>query len=282
MKTYKEIDKKAIKILLNTFKKAQNEDLLNWHQWDNYIKHVSTEDFNYAKQQQVMFEREQISHNDICRRICQAISQIEKEEVVNAFIYSLSSRRLEYRSFLSSYCIGRHLQTHEFTPCLNPNETICAVCGLHTFESKKLIDFNVENYFKYKHGSCSDNLIAILFDLEQFLKLPKVKPNNKDHDILNSIKNIIEKAEPNDRVTQLKKQIASTLKSNDTERIGILETLGIIGVLHDNKHSGYTDNYVTYAEREYRPIRYDEVHYPANWWQGKFGVDSKYWSYWFE
>ncbi|CAD0225461.1 hypothetical protein KYG33_00490 [Chryseobacterium sp. D764] len=62
----------------------------------------------------------------------------------------------------------------------------------------------------------------------------------------------------------------------------MLEILGIIGILHDDTHFGYADQYVTYPEREHRLIRNDDVGYPARWWLEKFGVSHEKWKYWFE
>lgn len=276
------MDKKAIKILLNTIKTSQNESVRDWFYWETYMQYISEDDFEYAKKQSVMYDQEEISHDEICRRIKRAVAGIEKQNVVDAFVYSLSTRQLEYRSFLSSYCIAKNLEEHSFTPSPEPNENICAVCGLHTYEFEDPVEFNTINYFKYKDGCCFDNLIQILFDLEQFPKLPVVKPNENDYKILNELKGIIETSEPNDRISQLKKKISKIIKSNDEERLGLLEILGVIGILHDDVHFGYADQYVTYPEREHRPIRNDDVGYPARWWQGKFGIDDEKWKYWFE
>lgn len=275
------MDKKAIKILLNTIKTSQDESLRDWFYWDSYMQFITREDFEYAKNHSVMYEQENISHDEICKRIKTAVNQIKKQDVVNAFFYSLSTRQLEYRSFLSSYCIAKSLPEHSFTASPEPNEGICAVCGIHTYEFEEPIEFNTVNYFKYKDGPCFDNLIQILFDVEQFPKLPAVTPNENDYTILNELKKIIETAEPNDRISQLKKKISKTFKSNDGQRVGLLEILGVIGILHDDEHFGYADQYVTYPEREHRPIRNDDVGYPARWWKGQFGLDDEKWTYWF-
>lgn len=276
------MDKKAIKILLKTIKTSQDESLRDWFYWDSYMQYITKDDFEYAKKHSVMYEQENISHDEVCRRIKTAVARIEKKDVVNAFLYSLGTRQLEYRSFLSSYCIGKALPEHHFMPSPAPNEQICAVCGLHTYEFEEPIEFNTINYFKYKDGPCFDNLIQVLFDLEQFPKLPPVQPDENDYKILSELKKAIETAEPNDRVAQLRKKISKIFKSNDEERLGVLEILGVIGILHDDQHFGYKDQYVTYPEREHRPIRNDDVGYPARWWQGKFGIDSEKWKYWFE
>ncbi|RXM53349.1 MULTISPECIES: hypothetical protein [unclassified Chryseobacterium] len=275
------MDKKAIKILLNTIKISQDESLRDWFYWEAYMQYITQEDFEYAKSHSVMYDQENIGHDEICRRIKIAVDKIEKQDVVNAFLYSLSTRQLEYRSFLSSYCIAKSLPEHSFTASPEPNEGICAVCGIHTYEFEEPIEFNTINYFKYKDGPCFDNLIQILFDVEQFPKLPAVTPNENDYRILNELKKIIEAAEPNDRISQLKKKISKTIKSNDGERVGLLEILGVIGILHDDEHLGYANQYVTYLERKHRPIRNDDVGYPARWWQGKFGIDHEKWKYGF-
>ena len=54
----------------------------------------------YAKAQCEMFDREQLSHPAICERIKKAVDSIGRTKVVNAFIYSLSTCQLVYRSFL--------------------------------------------------------------------------------------------------------------------------------------------------------------------------------------
>ena len=93
------MDKKAVKILLKTIKSSQDQNLERWFYWDTYMQFITEDEFEYAKSHSVMFEQEKINHNEICRRIKTAVNQIEKQSVVDAFIYSLSTRRLEYRSF---------------------------------------------------------------------------------------------------------------------------------------------------------------------------------------
>ena len=267
------MDKKDVAILVKTMTNAQKNHLGNWCEWETYMQFISDEDFAYAKEKGVMFDLQKIAHNEICQRIKSAVAKIKKKAVVDAFLYSLSTRDLKYRSFLASYCIGKSLAEHDFESSPKPNETICAVCGLASFEFEDPIDFNTINYFKCKHGSCSDNLISVMFDLEQFPKFPRVQPNDGDYEILNKIKEKIENADASSTIAQLNKNISKIIQSNEEERLGILESLGIIGILHDNQHFGYADTFVTYLEIKHRPIRFDDVGYPARWWQGKFGVD---------
>lgn len=275
------MDKTAIDILRKTMKTAQKESLKNWWEWNTYMQYITKEDFEYAKQHSVMFDRLYLNHDDMITSIRNAVAAIEIQDVVNAFVYSLSTRKLEYRSFLSSYCIARVLPEHSFTKGAFPNENICAVCGLQQHKTEEPVEFNAIHYFKFNDGCCFTGVIEVLFDMEQFSKFPKVKPVDEDYRILGELKKIIETAQPKDRIPQLKKSISKIIKSNDEERLGLADMLGVIGVLHDDKHFGYADNYVSYTEREERPVRFDDAAYPAGWWQGKFGVDEQKWNYWF-
>lgn len=276
------MDEKAIGILKKTMKATQKESLKDWWEWDTYMRFITQEDFAYAKQQSVMFDRISVNHDDTIKRIKKAVAKIEKQDMVKAFLYSLSIRKLEYRSFLSSYCIARVLPEHNFMPCDAPNQNICGICGLQKYEFEKLIDFNTIQYFKFNDGSCFTNVVEILFDMEQFSKFPKALPTDEDYSILDELKKIIASSYADDRIPQLKKCISKIIKSNDEERSGLVDILGVIGILHDDKHFGYADKYVPYIEREDRPVRFDEIAYPAGWWQGKFGVDEEKWRYWFE
>ena len=43
------MDKKAIKILLNTIKSSQDESLRDWFDWETYMQYIIKDDFEYAK-----------------------------------------------------------------------------------------------------------------------------------------------------------------------------------------------------------------------------------------
>ena len=114
----------------------------------------------YAKAQGVMFDREQLSHP---ARIKKAVDAIDRTKVVNAFIHSLSTHRLVYRSFLSSYCMGKNLPAHDFTASAAPNESICAVCGLsrHAINLSTFFHIIVLAFKKRKTSNISHNPIGI-------------------------------------------------------------------------------------------------------------------------
>ena len=274
------LDKQAVSILMDTMKSAQAGQMMGWFEWAHYRRYVSDADFEYAVGQGVMFPPERIGHDDIFLRIKRAVRCINKQQVVDAFKYSLSTRQLVYRSFLTSYCMAKSLQEHAFTPMDAPNETVCAVCGLHTWEFENPVEFNTTHYFK-RLGGWDDHPLSVLFDVEHFAAFPKVSPSDADEEILRALKAMLQAAAPNDRVAQLKKATAKILKSNAEERQALLEMLGVLDILHNDEHGGYTNAYVPYAKRAHRTVHFDEVAYPARWWQGKDGVDEAQWVSWF-
>jgi hypothetical protein len=279
------MDKKALKILADTMKKAIKADTYNdmennWWDAHVYMRHISDEDFAYAKAHSMMFECENISHNAAFERTKAAVQKIDRQDVINAFLFSLSTRRLEYRSAIASYCIGKTTPLHDFTPSASPNELICAICGQHTYVFDEPVDFNPINYFRHGSG-VSTEAVDVLFDLEHFYDLPAVKPTAEDYKILNDIKRTIESAKATDHPVQLKKSLAKIIKSNEDERLHLLDILGAIGILHDDTHFGYADEYAPYSKREERNTRFDDFDYPVRWWQGKHGLDHDKWSFWF-
>ena len=76
---------------------------------------ITEEEFEKAKEQAYMFDyTEVITHSEYLSRLKKVVSQISKEDVANAFLYSLSTRKLEYRSALGSYWYAIAIPEHEY------------------------------------------------------------------------------------------------------------------------------------------------------------------------
>jgi hypothetical protein len=133
------LDKRALKILFDTYWTSRG-----WKREDEY--RVSPEDFAYAKAQGVMFEPIKIEHAQILTRISNAISKLDCRRVADAFLASLSTRRLDLRSVLGSYAVFQHLPHHD------PNGVgrRCGICGLDW--SVDLENLNVLNFERLKWG----------------------------------------------------------------------------------------------------------------------------------
>lgn len=263
------MDKRAKKILIETFWTSSG--------WKKE-KTTNKEDFEYAKSKGLMFDRIIIDHDELGIELKNIYEKINKQKVVEFFIASLSSRQLEYRSFLSSYAIARVFKKHQFQ---SKNNLICNNCGIYN-SGKTEYDLNVLNFEKIKWGGVRfSNIEYALFDLKQLVNQKNVKPTEQDYQILTEIKNVIINLPAEERPRQLEKKLSKVFKSNVNERENILNILGICGILETDEQKGFYNNFIRYNEREDRPVNKTDWSYPVDWWQGKFGINEEVWKYYF-
>ena len=101
-----EVDKKAKRILNSTYWEASG-----WKRENS----VMPEDFAYAKAHGLMFDPVSMSH-DQCVEDVRALSLgIGPQKAARAFLSSLSSRRLDWRSGFASYVMSTALEPHAFS-----------------------------------------------------------------------------------------------------------------------------------------------------------------------
>lgn len=88
------MDKKAKNILFTHFWK---------NGWIDAQQRMTAEDsFQYAKSKGLMFDPFSISHDECVNEMLKMAEAIASEKAVKAFLSSLSSRRLDWRSGLAS------------------------------------------------------------------------------------------------------------------------------------------------------------------------------------
>ena len=237
---------------------------------------ISSEDFETAKKQGFMFDYpDYATHDETIDRLRQLLSEIHVQDVANAFLYSLSTRKPEYRSALGSFYYAKAIPEHSATA-----HTRCHICGWRAWEREpseydKKRGLNVFNFERYKWGGVRQtHLDYALFDLEQFLKLPKVTPTDKDREILGSMLTCMEKLEPHDKVGKLRDLIVShrIFPCNKSEVSVILDILGICGILACQDHPSYEDRFADEYHRD--PIEMkNDFQYPVNRWSACDGMD---------
>lgn len=264
--------KKGLEILLNTYWDSRG--------WKDGT--ISKEDFEMAKKEGFMFDYPKyISHNEALRKLDFLLKKINPVDVANAFLYSLSTRKLEYRSILGSYYFGKAIPKHAiYNPYNHLKSKHCYMCGWYAWSKKPnkydlKNGLNVFNFERYKFGDVRHLLIDyVLFDMEQFLKLPKVTPNDNDREILKKILQCVNKLELKDKAGKLRDAISKEkiFKSNKNEISGILNILGICGVLSTDEFPCYEDEFVDEYCRS--PIEYkNDFSYPVNRWRASDGIN---------
>lgn len=258
------MDKKAKRILFKTF----------WNNgWidDRNIK-IDDSDFAYAKEKGLMFDPLTISHDECIEKIVKLTNEISEKKIIKAFLSSLSSKRLDWRSGIASYHIGKKIEPHKYNPVesghfyddkgiLTHTSYTCGICrdfrygiiGEQYYENE---DLNVLNFERIKWGGVRlGKLIYTLFDLQQFELADIREPTKEDIKIFKDILSVIEKSEPEDYPSTLEKNISKVFKSSKNERQVLLEILACIEILepasYDRPRRGKNDwVYVEYWRGE--------------------------------
>ena len=261
-------DARAVKILMNTYWSAAG-----WRREPS----VSPDDFAYAKSHNVMFDPTRISHNEAMNAALEAVASTSQTDVVRAFVSSLGSRRLDIRSGLGSYAVGRHFQQHEVstTTARSP----CAYCGFYNVEDA---DLSILNFERLKWGGVRHaQPVYIKLDLELLRKSDFPAPTPDDFAILSAVLDTARSMPATSKLADLDKSLAKVLKSHSAERRCLIGILGYAGILIDPSRPTFRTGYVPAVSRAQTPWYKDDWPYPVQWWNGSFGVEQSAVADWF-
>lgn len=255
------MDKRAFKILADTYWSPAG-----WKQ--NGRQGLNGDDFAYAKSKRMMFDPVVLDHSDAIAKLTQLIARTTRRQVVDAFLASLSSRRLDWRSALGSYAVFQRLEPHESLE----GDLRCRCCGLYLNEIEP--DLNMFSFARHKWGGVThDHVNYAILDLELFLEGAAPKPTQEDFEIFRNLIGRIAAVPASTTSAALHSHFASVLKSNKSERDVIIQILGYCGILGTSEHPGYTDEFIEVRERNLPDRHFVDMSYPACWWSGKVGVD---------
>lgn len=255
------VDKKAVKILFKRYWSSAG--------WTN--THLSKEDLEYAKEARIMFEPIELSHDEIIHNIKELVNILDLKEIIEQFIASLSTRRLDLRSALGSYIVGKHLLKHTFTG----TESYCIYCGSFS-KTQERQDLNILNFERIKWGGIRHlDPLYIAFDLNQYSNSEKLVPTPEDYEILNKILIAINELPPEGKIRDLEKGLTNIIKSNKEEREVLLQILGYCSILSNKEYPGFINKFIPFVERE-EPNHYkNDWTYPVCWWTGKNGLNRE-------
>jgi len=240
---------------------------------------VAPEDFAYAKSRGVMFDPIRPSHDQVVHTALKAASEISQAEVSDAFVASLSSRRLDLRSGLGSYAVARHFREHRKS--LSYDSRHCSYCGEYDHQNTTL-DLNILNFERVKWGGVRHSHPAYVgFDLETLRKTQRPSPGPRDFMILKSIIDTAGSMSPSARLSDLDKALAKVLPSNSAERRALIGILGYAGIIIDSSRPAFRKQFVPFDEREHTSWSKDDWPYPVQWWTGSHGVQTAAVADWF-
>lgn len=241
-------------------------------------KAPAAEDYEQAKAEGYMFDPAPArTHDETLQDLYCLLEKISPEDIANAFLYSLSTRQLQYRSALGSYYYALAIPNHSH------NEPgTCYVCNWMPFRGetspeREFSGYNVFNFERYKWGGVRHTHPEYaLFDLEQFLLLPKVTPAAEDWAILKAILHVMEELPPSKKAGAYRELITKKklLKSNKSEVEVLLNILGICGILSGADAPCYCNGFVDVWHRSPQEHTNDYT-YPVNCWRVSDGVNEE-------
>ncbi|MGQ8873371.1 hypothetical protein [Paenibacillus sp. TSA_86.1] len=238
------MDKKAVKILMNTFWGGGG--------WKSPRDPFSGDDFEYAKSNGVMFDPLTITHDEIVQRLHNIHQNPAlKERVITAFLHSLSTKKVYLRSALCSWALTRNMPLHTFgeRPALHANTSSCGDCNFLRLQSDKQYvnaDLNVLNFERMKWGGVRHGwLLYCLMDLELLLQdyndnrststgndhLPPYEVTEEDRTILARLLETAQTGDAKDSARSLEKKWKDCLPSSKQERDTLLEIWAAAGIL---------------------------------------------------
>ena len=222
-----------------------------------------------------------IKHDEIIKAGIEAVSKVDLDDVVSAFIGSLSTKNLPARSAFGSYVVLKNLQKHSFDESEHFAGGNCRHCGLKETSKYPINEDAVEKYpFQVQHT----NLRYAVLDLSSFNSRKVDNPSKSDVDILRSILDAMRMLPKDAQLTELIKAIQGKIKSNKHQRMILLESFGYAGILSPEGQQTYREKFLGYDftyTRQPPEFFKREWEYPVRFWTGADGVNEEYVNFYF-
>ncbi len=265
------IDKRAKRILFDYFWKD------GWREEGSSKPEAA--DIEYARSKGFWFDPVTVTHDQLVQDLKGLTGSLSAKTVGDAFLASLTSRRLDLRSALGSFAFAYSLPRHDISnsPCsvAKSGAVRCHICGHYTAPKPEPEDLNVLNFERHKWGGVRHGrLLYAWFDLSRFNSLGRIAPTEEDRAIMQNIleaaANLPDKARP----IELAKSLSGLFKSNNAERRVLIEILSICGVLQPRNESGYFGEFTFEVDQRQPDEHKNDWNYPAVWWRGSDGVNA--------
>jgi hypothetical protein len=264
------VNKRALRILYSTYWSTSG--------WKK-DRTTPPADFAYAKNAGIMFDTRFLTHDEGVRWALNSRARVSKTQVAEAFLASLTSRRLDWRSALGTYAVSLHFPDHRWT-CGIDAGLVCPVCG--GLDSNKPQDLSIMNFERFKwSGVRHIDPAYIGFDLEQLSITETSPPTEADRAMMRSILSAARSQREGAKLADLTKALAKILPSSIPARRVLIGILGFSGILCDPSKPGFIDGFPGFFQRPEVPWYENQWPYPVEWWNGSHGVSEKAVAFWF-
>jgi hypothetical protein len=235
----------------------------------------TAEEVEHARAAGYMFEPRPMTHDQIVSWLCRARASVSQKEATDAFLASLSTRRLNWRSALGSFALARHFPEHSHP---RGGSRCCPTCGAAGDPEGDLSCLNFER-FKWGGVRHLDPIYAAL-DLELFAKGEKPVPEAEDFAIVNHLVDTVRGMDADARLDHLQRELGRHLASSKDERRVLIQILGYCGVLQSSDHPGFLDRFMPPAVRK-TASAHGDWSYPVEHWRGRHGINEPALAFWF-
>jgi hypothetical protein len=247
------MDKKAKEILFKTYWSSAG-----WIEPENI--RTDPADFEYAKQKGLMFDPLTITKAELITELKNTLKEVSLKMVTDAFLCSLTNKRLDWCSGLGSYANAKRLLTQQNFPDY--------YFGEGTNQDISLINFERIKWGGVRHAYGLYNLI----DLKLLNKEEIPIPSKPEIEIFKNILKVIESSQFGDTPSKLRDNLKEVFKVSKDERHIVMEILGSAEILrplrHDRKEPGKHDwRFVLHWRGE---DKYDKN--IVNYYFGRYGI----------
>ena len=222
------------------------------------------------------------AHSEALSRLRVLCDILAPRTVGAAFVASLSSRRLAYRSALGSFAYARFLPEHEFEPEPEAYAAICKSCRWHRMPPGE--EEPIEHLAGERErlgGIRHLDPIYALYDLETFVASPALDPTPADWSVLRSIVATPAVLAPTAKPADFAGALKGVLPSNNYERQALLRILCYAGVLQPKEYPTFFREWVPPHRWVTPNYRFTEWGYPTIWWRAADGVNAEALDEWF-
>ncbi|MBL7711531.1 MAG: hypothetical protein JNL13_03665 [Chitinophagaceae bacterium] len=206
------MDKKAKDILFRTYWTAKG-----WT--DRDTRSTDRVSYEYAKEKGLMFDRLTISKTELVDQLHRLVTEIPRTKITDAFLCSLTNKRLDWRSGLASYVNAQRL--------LLENDI-----SDDSFGHGENIDLNVLNFERIKWGGVRHyNGVYNLLDLQILEKEIVTRPTKETIQSFKSILETIENSEIGEPPGKLRDRLKEVVKASKSELSTLMEILACAHIL---------------------------------------------------
>lgn len=210
------------------------------------------------------------SHDSIVQGLRNAVAGISPTQARDAFIASLGSAPLRFRSVLGHYAYAANFPDHRFEPGLGPQSYMCRQCGLPPNVNVTL-DEEAEDRNKGEYLVAEP--VPAMLDLEDFKANAKPTPTPDDFATFDRMLAAIAKLRKTGRASALLKAWSFVPRTNKYSRDAMVATFGACGLLETIDHPGFLTRWVSFWEYEEVPSLSGEMKPPEAWWTAADGVN---------